>query len=187
MGFEGTASSSEEDSSSDPSLDSSLEPDSVLATGFAGDVLMAADFTGEGAFAEAFVVTGLVGPSSEAEDSSDDSSLDSSLELDVAARVPFVGGAFTAGAFVGIGLDCVGLVAAAPLVAAWEGAPFAGAALTTGFDGSSSESSSLTGFAIAFEIALVAFGDSESLSLESEADSLSVDSEEELGLGGALD
>jgi hypothetical protein len=163
-----------------------------LATAFAGDVLVAADFTGEGAFAEAFAVTGLVGPSSEAEDSSDDSSLDSSLELDVAAPVPFAGGAFTAGAFVGIGLDCVGLVAAAPLVAAWKGAPFAGTALATGFDGSSSVSSSLslslTGFAVAFEIALVAFGDSsESLSLESEADSLSVDSEEELGLGGALD
>lgn len=189
MGLEGTSSSSEEDSSSaDSSLDPSLELDSGLATAFAGDVLVAADFMGEDAFTEAFAVAGLMGPPSEAEDSSsDDSSLDSSLELDVAASAPFVGGAFTAGAFVGTGLACVGLVAAAPLVPALEGA-----ALAVGFDGSSSESSSLSlsfrGFAEAFGIALVAFGGfSESLSLESEADSLSLDPEEEPALGGALD
>ena len=148
---------------------------------------------GEDAFTEAFAVTGLMGPPSEAEDSSsDDSSLDSSLELDVAASAPFVGGAFTAGAFVGTGLACVGLVAAAPLVPALEGAPSEGAALAVGFDGSSSESLSLSlsfrSFAEAFGIALVAFGGfSESLSLESEADSLSLDPEEEPALGGALD
>ena len=149
MGLEGTFSSSEEDSSSDDSsLDSSLEPDSGLATAFAGEVLVAADFMGE----DAFVVTGL---------------------------------------------DCVGLVAAVPLVTALGGVFFAGAALATGFDGSSLESSlsessslslSLTGFAEDFGIALVAFGGSlGSLSLESEVDSLSLDSEEELALGGALD
>jgi hypothetical protein len=192
MGLEGTSSSSEaEDSSSaDSSLDSSLELDSGLATAFAGDVLVAADFMGEDAFTEAFVVAGLMEPSSDS--SSDDSSLDSSLELDVAASAPFVGGAFTAGAFVGTGLACVGLVAAAPLVAALGCAPFAGAALAVGFDGSSSESSSLSlslrGFAEAFGIALVAFGGSlESLSLESEADSPSLDPEEDLALGGTLD
>ena len=183
MGLEGTSSSSE-----DSSLDSPLELDSGLATAFAGDVLVAADFTGEDAFAEAFAVTGLVGPCSEAEDSSsEDSSLDSSLELDVAAPVLFVGVAFTAGAFVGTGLACVGLVATAPLVAALGGGPFA---FDAGFEGSWSEPSlslSLTGFAEAFGIALVGFGDtSGSLSLESEAESLSLDSEE-LALGGALD
>jgi len=184
MGLEGTSSSSE-----DSSLDPSLELDSGLATAFAGDVLVAADFTGEDAFAEAFDVTGLVGPSSEAEDSSsEDSSLDSSLELDVAAPVPFVGEAFTAGAFLGTGLDCVGLVAAVPLAVALEGAPFAAGFEGSWSESSLSESSSLTGFAEAFWIALVAFGDSsESLSLESEADWLSLDSEEGLALGGALD
>jgi hypothetical protein len=188
MGLEGTSSSSgaDDSSSADSSLDSSLELDSGLAAAFAGDVLVAADFMGEDAFTEAFAVAGLMGPSSEAEDSSSDSS---SLELDVATSRPFVGGAFTAAVFVGTGLACVGFVETAPLVAALGGAPFAGAALAVGFVGSSSESSSLSlrGFAEAFGIVLVDFGgSSESLSLESEVDSLSLDSEE-LAFGGAMD
>ena len=208
------ASSEEEDSSSssdDSSLDSSLGLDSGLATAFAGEVLVAdafegmgctaADFVGADAFAVPFEATGLVMTSSEADDTSDDSSLDSSLELDAAAPAPFEGGAFTSDAFVGADLDCAGFVAVVPLAAALEGAALAGAALAAGFDSSSpesslSESSSLSAFAgalvgavfdgTAFEIVLVAFeNSSESLDSDSEAsDSLSLDLEEELALGG---
>jgi hypothetical protein len=157
----------------------------------------AADFAGADAFAVPFAATGLVTTSSEADDSSDDSSLDSSLELDAAAPAPFEGGAFTSDAFVGAGLDCAGFVAAVPLAAA-----LGGAALAAGFDSSSPESSlsessslSLSAFTgalvgaffkgTAFEMVLVAFEGSSSLDSDSEAsDSLSLDSGEELALGG---
>lgn len=142
------------------------------------------------------MVTFLVGASSEAEDSSsdssssEDSSLDSSLELDGAAAVIFVGAAFTGGAFGGAGFDWVDFVAA-PFAAALGGgasrAPFADAALVVGLDGFSSESSlsessslslSLTGFAGALIVDIVAGLSSDSLSFDSE----------ELPLGGgALD
>ena len=186
------------------SEDSSPELDSGLATTFAGEVLVV------DAFVVAFVVTGLVGASSEAEDSSsddssfDDASLDSSLELYAAAPVPFVGGAFTARASVGTGLDFAVFV---PAVALGRAA-FASAALVAGFDGSSSDSPlsessslslSLTGFAEAlvravfegtgFGIALVAPAlVVAALFVGSSSDSLSLDSEEEPVLGGgALD
>ncbi len=166
------------------------------------------------AFVVAFVVTGLVGGSSEAEDTSsddssfDDASLDSSLELDAAAPVPFVGGAFTAGASVETGLVFAVFVPAVPLAVALGRAAFAGAALAAGFDGSSSDSPlsessslslSLTGFAEAFVRAVfegTGFGIAlvapalvvEALFVGSSSDSLSLDSEEEPVLGGgALD
>jgi hypothetical protein len=191
------------------SEDSSPELDSGLATTFAGEVLVV------DAFVVAFVVTGLVGASSEAEDSSsddsssfDDASLDSSLELDAAAPVPFVGGAFTARASVGTGLVFAVFVPTVPLAVALGRAAFAGAALAAGFDDSSSdsplsESSSLSLSLTAFAEALVravfegtGFGIAlvtpalvvAALFVGSSSDSLSLDSEEEPVLGGgALD